>query len=324
MSGMNATSLRLALRLHRFEAAAFAIVILGLAVAAFVVAGMLDATGYGRLCLDPTGTAHLDPTGPPHLPPTCEAIGARFFDLQNRLGGPIAGMLVVLSFVAAALIGVAVIAREIERGTTRLAWSLAPSRRRWYITRVLPLLVALIVVTFLAGIATDRLTAATEPGIDLANSFDGFGQRGGLIAARSVFIFAVAVLVGALVGRTLPALIVAALVAYIGLGGGEDVHSRIIRSEAIVVPESQVRPGDRWIDIQFQLPDGRLVGWDVVEQLDPPKPDVEWIPKYPQVAVIVPGTRYRFVEAREAGALLGGSIVALGLGGVVVARRRPD
>ena len=316
MSGMRATSLRLALRLHRFEAAAFAIVIAGLVVAAFVVAGWLDGTGYGRLCLDPTGTAVL--------PPTCEAIGARFSDLQARLASPIAGLLVILSFVAALLIGVAVIAREIERGTTRLAWSLAPSRRRWYVTRVLPLLVALLVITFLAGIATDRLAAAAQPGADPANSFDGFGQRGGLIAARSMFIFAIAVLVGALLGRTLPALIVAALVAYIGLGGGEDVHDRIIRSEAIVVPEAQVRPGDRWVDQQFQLPDGRLVGWDVVEQLDPPKPDVEWIPKYPMVAIIVPGARYRFVEAREAGALLGGSFLALGLGGLVVTRRRPD
>jgi hypothetical protein len=313
---MNATSLRLAVRLHRFEAAAFAIVILGLAVAAFVVAGMLDATGYGRLCLDPTGTTIL--------PPTCEAIGARFFDLQNRLAGPIAGLLVGLSFVAAALIGVAVIAREIERGTTRLAWSLAPSRRRWYLTRILPLLVGLIVVTFVAGIATDRLTLATEPGMDPANSFDAFGQRGGLIAARSVFIFATAVLVGSIFGRTLPALIVASLVAYIGLAGGEEVHSRIIRSEAIVVAEADVHPGDRWVDQLFQLPDGSLVGWDVMEQLDPPKPDVEWIPKYPQVALVVPGTRYRFVEAREAGALAGGSIVAIGLGALVVSRRRPD
>ncbi len=316
MSAMRVTSLRLALRLHRFEAAAFAIVIVGLGVAAFVVAGWLDGTGYGRLCLDPSGTAIL--------PPTCEAIGARFYDLQARLAAPIAGLLVVLSFVAAILIGVAVVGREIERGTTRLAWSLAPSRRRWYVTRVLPLLVTLVVITFLAGIATDRLAAASQPGTDPANSFDGFGERGGLIASRSVFIFAVAVLVGALVGRTLPALIVAALVAYVGLGGGEDVHSRIIRSEAIVVPEAQVRPGDRWIDQLFQLPDGRLVGWDVMEQLDPPKPDVEWIPKYPMVTVVVPGTRYRFVEAREAGALLGGSIVALGLGGLVVTRRRPD
>jgi hypothetical protein len=312
---MNATSLRLAYRLHRFEAAAFAIVILGLVASAFVVAAWLDATGYARLCLDPTGVGN---------PPSCEAIGARYFDLQNRLAVPIGGLLTFLSFVAAALIGVAVVAREIERGTTRLAWSLAPSRRRWYLTRVLPLLVALVVVTFIVGIATDRLTAASEPGMDPANSFDQFGQRGGLIAARSVFIFAVAVLVGAFVGRTLPALIVAAIVAWVGLGGGEEVHSRIIRSEAIVVPAQDVRPGDRWIDQLFQLPDGRLVGWDVMEQLDPPKPDVEWIPKYPQVTLIVPGTRYRFVEAREAGALAGGSIVALGLGALVIGRRRPD
>ena len=47
-------------------------------------------------------------------------------------------------------------------------------------------------------------------------------------------------------------------------------------------------------------------------------------PEYPQVALVVPGTRYRSVEAREAGALAGGSIVAIGLGALVVGRRRPD
>ena len=312
---MNVTSLRLAYRLHRFEAAAFAIVILALVASALVVAGWLDATGYARLCLDPTGAGN---------PPICEAIGARYFDLQNRLAAPIGGLLPFLSFVAAALIGVAVIGREVERGTTRLAWSLAPSRRRWYLTRVLPLLVALVVVTFIVGIATDRLTAASEPGMDPANSFDGFGQRGGLIAARSAFIFAVAVVVGAMVGRTLPALIVAAVVSFAGLGGGEEIHSRIIRGEAVAVAAGQERPGDRWIDQQFQLPDGRLVGWDVIEQLDPPKPDVEWVPKYPMLSIVVRGERYRFVEAREAAALAAGSIVALGLGALVVSRRRPD
>jgi hypothetical protein len=126
------------------------------------------------------------------------------------------------------------------------------------------------------------------------------------------------------VGRTLPALIIAAVVAFAGLGGGEEIHSRIIRGEAIVVASGQERPGDRWVDQEVQLPDGRLVGWDVVAQLDPPKADVEWVPKYPMVSMVVPGERYRFVEAREASALLGGSIVALGLGGLIVSRRRPD
>jgi hypothetical protein len=78
------------------------------------------------------------------------------------------------------------------------------------------------------------------------------------------------------------------------------------------------------LDQRFRLPDGRLVGWDVIEQVDPPPQDgTEWVPKYPMVSLVVPGTRYRQVETREALALGGGTIVWLGLAGLVVSRRRP-
>ena len=41
------------------------------------------------------------------------------------------------------------------------------------------------------------------------------------------------------------------------------------------------------------------------------------------VSLLIPGKRYRFVEAREALALAGGSLVALLLAGFVVSRRQP-
>lgn len=314
---MNATSMRLAYRLLRFETITFVSFILALAIAAFVVAGWIDATGYGgHLCMANVAT------GP--LPASCEALSATFYDLQNRLALPIAGLLLFLSYAAAALVGVAVIGREIERGTTRLAWSLAPSRRRWYAARVLPALVVLTGLTFVAGVAADRIAAATIPAEDMGRSFTEFGQRGVLVAARCVFVFALAVAIGAAVGRTLPALILAAIVAGAGLAGGTNIHGRILASEAIMVPQEQTRPGDLYFDQRFQLPDGSLVGWDVMEQLDPPQDSAEWIPKYPMVAIIVPGERYRSVEARETVALAGGSLLALGFGAFVVGRRRPD
>ena len=313
---MNATSVRLGLRLHRFEIVVFGAVILALAAAGFVVAGWLDATGYSRLCLDATGTANP--------PPVCAAIGASFYDLEDRLALPIAGFLIFVPYAAAALLGVAVVAREIERGTTRLAWSMAPSRRRWFAARVLPVLVVLVGLSFTAGLAADRIAGATIPTEDVANSFSQFGQRGGLIAARAVFVFAVAVVSGIVLGRSLPALIVATIVAAVGLAGGTNVHGRIIAGEAIVVPEAQGRPGDLYLDQRFQLPDGRLIDWQEMEQIDPPQDVAGWTPKYPIVWRLVPGERYRFVEAREAAALAGGSLAFLGVGALIVGWRRPD
>jgi hypothetical protein len=41
------------------------------------------------------------------------------------------------------------------------------------------------------------------------------------------------------------------------------------------------------------------------------------------MALVVPGTRYQEVELREVGVLAGGSLVAVGLAGIAVRRRRP-
>jgi hypothetical protein len=312
---MNLAAARLTIRLHKLELVALGGVVVALAVAAFVVAGWLDATGYGPGCIDPTGAQPASAS--------CEALSRKFYDLQGSLASPIVSLLLTLSYGAAALLGVAVVGRELERGTTRLAWSIAPSRRRWYLARLVPVLVALAGMTFLAGIAIDRLAAASAPGMDMANAFQDFGNRGGLVAARAILVFAIAVATGTLLGRVLPAVMLAAVFAWASLSYGSQIHDRILAGEAIVVDANQDRRGDRYIDQRFRLPDGRLIGWEEMERIDPPPPDTEWIPKYPMVNLVIPGERYRAVEAREASALGAGTIVWLGLAGLVVSRRRP-
>ena len=65
-----------------------------------------------------------------------------------------------------------------------------------------------------------------------------------------------------------------------------------------------------YIDSKFQLPDGTLVGWEYFGDQGPIY-DENGNSQYPQVTLVIPGERYRFVEAREALALAGGSLVAL-------------
>ena len=310
---MSLVAARLTLRFQRFELVTLGSLLIGLTVAAIVVAAQLDAIGYSSTCL-----AAIDP-----VPPSCQAKGEAFYALQNSLASPIAGLLVAISFGAAAFVGVAIVGRELERGTTRLAWSLAPSRRGWYLARLVPILVVLAALTFLAGVAADRLTAAGSPGLDIGNAFDGFGTRGVLVAARAMFVFALAVAVGSVIGRALQAVIVVIVLAWLGLSFGENIHERIIRGEAIVLDQAEARRGDRYIDQAFRLPDGRLVGWDVINQIDPPPAEGEWIPKYPMVSLVVPREQYRFVETREALVLVAGSLVGLAFAGLVVVRRRP-
>ncbi len=123
-------------------------------------------------------------------------------------------------------------------------------------------------------------------------------------------------------------MIIAALVATIGLFGGMQVHQEILKSEAVPIAIDQTgegsgyRPGDLYIDSKFQLPDGTLVGYEQFGDQGLPTDD-QGNSLYPQVSLVIPGERYRFVEAREALALAAGSLVALLLAALVVNRRRP-
>jgi hypothetical protein len=155
----------------------------------------------------------------------------------------------------------------------------------------------------------------------MANSFTGFGLRGGLVASRAAFIFAVALAVGAVIGRSLPAVIIAGLIVTIAVIGGERVNQSILASEAVPLPSEQTTSADLYVEQRFQLPDGSLVGWQYFG--DSGGYDANGEPLYPLVALVVPGTQYRMAEAREALALAAGTIVAMVLAGMVVARRRP-
>ena len=312
------TPAQITLRLHRFEVVAFVVLAALVVVGALVVAARLDAVGYGRRCID------AGMLGAP-TPIDCEFKVNQFYEIRFE-AGIVSAFITALPFLAALLLGVAVVGREIERGTTRLAWALTPSRMRWFAHRLIPIVAVVAVGTFLLGLAADRLLASTEPGIDPANAFAQFGFRGVVLAARAVFVLSLAVLIGTLMGRVLPALIVAGIVAGVGIVGGIQVHGMILTSEAVAIEEADVQVGDLYVDQKFRLPDGRLIGWEEVEQHDPPptEPDFagEW-PTLPTVNIGVPGSRYREVELREMAALVGGALVAVLATAVVLQRRRP-
>ena len=312
---MTRFDLRLAFRLHRFEVIGFGTLVALLSIAAFVTAAQLDATGYGAHCWDGTQTT------------ACEAMGRAFWGLQQTQAPMVQGILVALPFLFGVLVGAPLVARELERGTSRLAWSLAPSRVRWFIVRVVPGLVVVFGLAFVSGVALDRLMAATEPRLDLANAFAGFGSRGVVLAARAAFVFALGVAIGSAMGRVLPALIMTAVIAFVGIAGGSYVHGRWLASEAIwVVTDSGTgNPGDLYFDQRIRLADGRTLTWDQVYEA---YPSTDASPGGPPpgatpLALVVPGARYGFVQAREVAALAGASLVALGVGALVVGRRRP-
>jgi len=308
---MTARGALLAMRLARFE-----LITLGGAVLLVSISGILMASHILSLA-PPLACRVFDGTVPEA---TCEAAAAAWYG-ASRFTAVLQALLVALPLAAGLFLGVPLVARELERGTARLAWSLAPSRTSWLVTRLVPTVVVVGAVSLVAGFAADRLLVAVEPDLDLENSFVSFSSHGGLIASRAVFVFSLAVVIGAILGRVLPAIILAAVVATVGLTGGYFVHQQIILGEAIPIEELATRPGDLYIDQRFRLPDGSLVGYDHFGDTSPW--DEAGNPIYPVVAIAVPGERYRSIEAREALALGVGSLVACLLAVLAVARRRP-
>jgi hypothetical protein len=304
-------STRLVFRMHQFEIVAVGIIAAALVAAALLVANELNAVGYGPCSLAAAP------------PPSCEALGRRFFDIQQAHANPVFAFMNLLPYAVGLFLGAPLIARELERGTARLAWSIAPSRIRWYAWRVLPVVGYAVVVAFVAGAAIDQLVAARTPGIDLENSFDTYGQRGALVAVTAFVIVAGAIGLGTLTGKVLPTLILALVLGYFGVIAVQRLHATFTAREAVVVAEQDMKPGDRYIDQFFKLPDGRIVGWQELEQIDPASMTSETGPTYPIVYEVIPAERYREIEGREA-LILGSIGVAMLAGaGLIVTQRRP-
>lgn len=103
--------------------------------------------------------------------------------------------------------GAPLLARELELGTHRLAWTQGVTRKRWLATKLGVLGAAAAVATgILAATFTwwSRTFDATGNRIGTAN----FGQRGVVPVAYALFALALGTLGGAILRRTLPAMAV--------------------------------------------------------------------------------------------------------------------
>lgn len=306
------------LRLHRFELIAFTMAFAVFAGGLFLASIWVASLTPPLACFPGVdGSLAGSAVG-------CDAPMRAFQGAQGKAFALTAPLLAI-TYAVGLFLGVPIVARQAERGTTRLAWSLAPSRWRWYVSAIVPIAIVLLVLAFAGGTALDRYFEASQPSEDVGASFTGFAARGGLmLAGRAFVIFGIGVALGAIIGRSWPALIVGAVVATILLGGGQGLEQDVVlRSEAVLVDASDpggAARGDLYIDTQFRLPDGRYVGWD---SLPSDAYDLDGNPRYPMFSLVVPGERYRFVEAREAAVLFLGGLAAIGIGGLAVSRRRP-
>jgi hypothetical protein len=312
---------RLAFRMQRLELLLFLAAAVLLVVASVLIAwGASGARTAFDACYQASGTDTNCGTSP----------SLNDFSLWGgfaKLGA------LLTPFALGLFLGVPVVAREIEGRTAGIAWTLSRSRSRWLIQRVLPLAVVVIVLAAAVGIGSEFVTR-TNPFAELAANpgFADYTSRGVLLPVRAIAVLLLAIAVGAMVPRQLPALLLAGaitLALFVGLSIGMDTW---MTAEAGPIPIDESRfgsfgEGPRIFDIAYRDDaTGEVITMnDFYNRYgDVAIPDGEQGPEgFTQVAIGISGDQYGVWVLRES-ALLGAlALTSAGLAALVVRRRRP-
>ena len=130
-----------------------------------------------------------------------------FAILMSQYGLPAAFALI------GALIGAPLVAREVEQRTHLAAWTQSVSRRRWYATKTAALATGLAGAGLIAGMVNAWLQHQLTAGDTTGSRWSWFASVNLAPAGEAVLAFTLAVALGALLRRTLPA-IAAALAGF--------------------------------------------------------------------------------------------------------------
>lgn len=330
------TTARLLFRTYRFESVAIAAAASFLAIAALYVAAQLNGAAVETGCIQQWFAA-VDPF---EVTAACEQSMQTFGAINEGQAGKVMAGMALLPFVAGLLLGVPLVAREVEQRTATLAWSLQSSRRRWFVKRAIIAATALAAVLAVPAAAAEFLEPARQPWLDPATTaFRDYGLRGPLIVFRGLAALSLGLLVGAVIGRVLPALIV-------GVVGAIVLVWILLAAQWALLPEPEMLPasateagGRDGLQTgegpEFRDRAGNVVTWEEILSRAP-YPDssselgeadprfYEWLEsEFEMYQAFIPGEKLGIVAVREAAGLSIFSVVMIGLTTFIVDRRRP-
>ncbi|HEX5465205.1 MAG TPA: hypothetical protein VFW92_00870 [Candidatus Limnocylindrales bacterium] len=180
-----------------------------------------------------------------------------------------------LPFLAGLILGVPLVSRELESGTAVLAWTLGRSRRRWFLTRLSVLGGVMIAALAPAAAATERLEGWQQAAVSPGQSLVDYGARGWPLLGRGLLILAVAALLGLILGRQLPALIVAVVSVAIALLVGAAIVRGYLDGRSVYLPMAEAGSLSHAGDLDTGLveclaPDGRILSVESALAMESP------------------------------------------------------
>jgi hypothetical protein len=176
------------------------------------------------------------------------------------------GILQPLPVLVGAFVGGPLLAREMETGTFRYAWTQGFGRRRWALAKLVALAVAVAVPALLFSL---ELAWYYQPYFAPGNASLGltemtpfypalFDLHGVVFAAWALAAFAIGGLAGMLIRRVVPA-IAATMAVYVGLAFAAGAFLREHYLAPLVTSSSLNVPGSAWILSQWWTKGGALV-----------------------------------------------------------------
>lgn len=189
-------------KLHRTETIIAAVVMAAVAISAWVVTQRLQALSIPSGCwYRSAGEVGSD---------LCQRLLRLFDDITVDEARQVRGALLLAPVVIGAILGVSVVARELEQRTASLAWSLEGGRQRWLAQRA----GAMALLLGIGLLAMGWLGAGFDAATHIPSQVDGVRElalQGLPLVSRGFAALGIGLLAGAGLGRTLPALLVAAV-----------------------------------------------------------------------------------------------------------------
>jgi hypothetical protein len=183
--------------MHQFEVLVSALLLAVLAVSVFIVTSHLTSLDIPGTCWAGDRISRQQ---------VCES----FWEIARSEAGYAKAGLGLVGPIVGLILGVPIVAREVELRTTSLAWSLTPHRGRWLLSRLLPMLALAVAGFVVLGWVGSGLFEAMEVG-PVSPSLTEVASQGPTLVARGLMALGIAVLAGAVIGRTMPAFLVAAI-----------------------------------------------------------------------------------------------------------------
>ncbi|HUN38113.1 MAG TPA: hypothetical protein VMU95_39485 [Trebonia sp.] len=237
-------------RQHRLALAAVTVLLGALAVFLWISGLQVHHAWAAAAACRPAGSAG------------CQDLAATFNGTWNDMS--IAAILLqVVPGLIGAFAGGPVLARELETGTFRFAWTQGFGRWRWALATLVALAVVLAVLTAALGALVSWCFGPFSAAGNQALGVYGdspivlvFGLRAVTFPAWTLAVFAIGALAGMLIRRVVPA-IIAALAAYAGLAIAAVAFLREHYLTPLIASNPNL-PGTAWVIGQWWTRDGRL------------------------------------------------------------------